>query len=239
MEEDPVPPYEPAQSGNKNTFAFPALQTSLEESMNMEQAQLLTPASATMSIPSSKAISATSSNLDAPAHGGRSTVTTRRSQNYHGLYTQPVSSSRPRRPLPCRTPSPARCYSPPSCRSSPPRHLSSQHCSPPNRYYMHRSPSLDHRPIRCCSLTLPNNALDTLQGRNRPVMPEVRIIQTQELHRIVQDMDTGISALVLVMQVSSSQMGLDLSALMRPTIPESHQERLSTARHTPRSIEGS
>jgi hypothetical protein len=239
MEEDPVPPYEPAQPGNENTFAFPTLQTSLEESANRGQAQSLTPASATVSIPSSEAVSATSSNLDAPARAGRSTVAARRSRNYHGPYTQPISSSRPRRPPPRRTPSPVRRYSPPPRRSSLPSHLSSRHYSPPNRSYARRSPSPDHRPIRRRSPTPPDNALNTLRGRNRPVVPEVRIIQTQELHRIVQDTDTGISALVPVMQVSSSQMGLDLSALMRPTIPEGRQERLGAARYNSRSIEGS
>ena len=55
-------------------------------------------------------------------------------------------------------------------------------------------------------------------------VPSVRIIQMQELHHIVQDTDMGISAIVPVMQVSSSQMGLDLSALMRPAIPEGRSQ---------------
>jgi hypothetical protein len=69
-------------------------------------------------------------------------------------------------------------------------------------------------------------------------VPEVRIIQTQQVQRIVQDTDTGMSALVPIMQVSSSQMGLDLSALTRPANPESRRERLGAA-HYSRSIEGS
>lgn len=239
-EDDPIPPYEPTQPGNENTFTISTLQTSLEESANAEPAQSLTPASASMSIPSSKAVSATSSQLDVhSSRAGRSTVAARRSRNYQGPYTQPVSSSRPRLPRIHRSPSRTRHYSPPPSRhASPPRHGSSRRYSPQNRDYNRCSLSPDRRPMRRRSPTPPYAVSDTIRGRNRQVVPEVRIIQTQEVQRIVQDTDTGMSALVPIMQVSSSQMGLDLSALTRPANPESRRERLGAA-HYSRSIEGS
>ena len=241
MEQDPVPPYEPVQTTNENTFTTSMLQTSLVESANVGQTQSLTPASATVSIPSSEAVSATSSNPDITApRARRSTVAAQRSRNYHGPYTQPISSSSRARPFPPRrAPSPVRRYSPsPPRRYSPPRHTSSRRYSPPGRSYSRRSPSPNRMPTRRHSPSPPNAALNTLRGRNMPNVPGVRIIQTQELHRIVQDTDTGISALVPIMQVSSSQMGLDLSALMQPANPEGRPGRQGIARNTPRSIEG-
>ncbi len=241
MEVDPVPPYEAVQPAGENTFTTSTLQTSLEESANVGQTQSLTPASATVSIPSSEAVSATSSNPGNTApRVRRSTAAAQRSRNYHGPYTQPTSSSSRSRPLPPRrSPSPVRRYSPsPPRRSSPPRYISSRRYSPPSRS-SRRSPSPNCRPTRRRSPTPPSAALDTFRGRNMPNVPEVRIIQTQELHRIVQDTDTGISALVPVMQVSSSQMGLDLSALMRPANPEIRSGRQGTTRNMPRSIEES
>ena len=65
-----------------------------------------------------------------------------------------------------------------------------------------------------------------------PNVPGVQIIQTQKLHHIIQDMDTGILALVPVTQVSSSQMGLNLLAPMQPSDPEGQS-------HVPSLIEGS
>ncbi len=233
--EDPVPPYEPVQCEGEATFTTSALQMSLAEPANIRQAQLSTPTSTTTSMTSSKAISAASSNPDVSApRTRRSTVAARRSRNYQGPYTQPASSaSRSRRPPPQRSPSPTRCYSPlPSHRRSPIRNVSPRHYSPPSRHYSQHSPLLDCRPMRHRSPSPPNTTLSTIRGRNMPNVPGVRIIQTQELHRIVQDTDTGISALVPIMQVSSSQMGLDLSALMWPAIPEGRSQ-------VSRRIEGS
>ena len=51
-------------------------------------------------------------------------------------------------------------------------------------------------------------------------VPEVQIIQTQELHCLVQDMDTVILVLIPIMQVSSSQLGLELSTFRQPLDPE-------------------
>lgn len=106
MEEDPVPPYKPVQAANEGTFVTSALQTSLVEPADVGQAQSLTPASATVSIPSSEAISASTSNPDATApRARRSTIAAQRSRNYRGPYTQPISSSSRARP-PHRAPSP-------------------------------------------------------------------------------------------------------------------------------------
>ena len=65
MEEDPVPPYEPVQHEGEAAFTTSALQMSLVEPTNTGPAQLSTPNSAATSMPSSEAVSATSSNPDA------------------------------------------------------------------------------------------------------------------------------------------------------------------------------
>ena len=227
MEQDPIPPYEPVQREGEAAFATSALQMSLVEPANAGPAQLSTPNSVAMSMPSSKAVSATSSNPDAAVpRTRRSTITARCSRNYRGPYTQPASSSsRSHLPPPQRSPSPLRHYSPlPSRRHSPVRNVSPRCYSPPTRHYSQRSPSPVCRSICHQSPSPPNATLGTIRGRNMPNVPSVRIIQMQELHRIVQDTDTGISAIVPVMQVSSSQMGLDLLALMRPVIPEGRSQ---------------
>ena len=148
------------------------------------------------------------------------------------IYATHFSSSRSHLPPPRRSPSPLRHYSPPpSSRHSPVHNVSPRRYSPPTRHYSQRSPSPVRRSIRRRSPSPPNATLGTIRGRNMPNVPSVRIIQMQELHRIVQDTDMGISAIVPVMQVSSSQMGLDLSALMQPAIPEGRSQ-------ISRSIEG-
>jgi hypothetical protein len=121
----------------------------------------------------------------------------------------------------------------------PVRHASSRHYSSQERLYQRRSPSPDYDQIRRRQPSPPIATLDPLRGRNVARAPGVRIIQTQEQHRIVQDTDTGISALVPILQVSSSQMGLDLSALMRPSVPDSQPGRIGPSSRAPRPIQSS
>ena len=229
MEEDPAPPYVQTESAAGAVFATSALQGSLEEPPSTTQPLLLTPTSTVESIPSSEAVSAASSStpdvtLPRPR---KSTVAARRSRNYRGPYVQPASSSsssRSRPPFARRSPSPRRY--------SPPRHATSRAYSPARRQSYRRSPSPGYGQIRRRS--------PSPRGRGLPIVPGVRIIQTREQHRIVQDTDTGISALVPVMQVSSSQMGLDLSALIHPSIPEGPRGRIGPQGYThPRPVEGS
>ena len=224
---------------NKSSFTTSTLQSSLAEPANSSQTLTSTPISVTTSMPSSEAVSATSSNPDASVPCARkSTVAARQSRNYQGPYTQTasVSSYRPCSTPSHQSPSPPRHYSPPPRHHSSTHRVASRHYSPPDCPYTRRSPSPNYQ---CCSPSPPPSTLSSVRRRSIPNIPGVRIIQTQELHRIVQDMDTGISALVPVMQVSSSQMGLDLSALMRPSIPEGHVERLSAPGRAPCPIEGS
>jgi hypothetical protein len=233
--EDPVPPYAPAEPETGNIFTTSSLQVSLEDSAGDSgvQPQALTPASVTASIPSSEAVSAASSAPEPAATRRRkSTVAARRSRNYLGPRTQPgssSSSSHSRPPFSRRSPSPRH--------HSPSRYASSRRYSPPSRQSYRRSPSPGRSQVRRRS---PSPPFGSYPGRSLPGAPGVRIIQTREQHRIIQDTDTGISALVPVMQVSSVQMGLNLSALMQPVNPENPRGRISPGNHSPpRSIEGS
>ena len=235
MEEDPAPPYVQT-APEAEAFTTTALQVSLEEPAGGVLPQALTPTSAVESIPSSEAVLAASSTQDLGAPSTRrSTVGARRSRNYRGPYVQPASSSsssRSRPPPSRRTPSPRR--HPPS------RSASSQQYSPPGRHSFRRSPSPSYSPRYRRSPSPPAAAMGPLRGRSLQGAPGVRIIQTREQHRIVQDMDTGISALVPIMQVSSSQMGLDLSTLMQPVIPEGARGRIGPQGYAPlRPIEDS
>ena len=102
---------------------------------------------------------------------------------------------------------------------------------------------------RCCSSspnyqrasqwlpTPPTVALSTYHGGSLPESARVTIIQTLEQQQIVQDMETRISAIVQVMQVSSSQTGLDLATLMQPIYPEPSRRSSGLHFHPPRSLE--
>jgi hypothetical protein len=236
MEEDPAPPYVPAEPEAGTAFATSALQVSLDDPAGSTPPLALTPTSAVDSIPSSEAVSAASSSAPdiAAPRARRSTVGARRSRNYQGPYVQPTSSSsssQSRRPPSRRSPSPRRY--------SPPRHAMARPYLQTNRYPPRRSPSPGYRHNRQRSPP-PAATTEPYRGRGLPNTSGVRIIQTREQHRIVQDTDTGISALVPVMQVSSSQMGLDLSALMQPVIPEGPRGRLGPQGYAPpHSIESS
>lgn len=147
-------------------------------------------------------------------------------EHYHAIVTiNPTtsSSSCSRRPPQPRSPSLTHHHLPPSSRCHSPlplRNLSPRWYSPPS------GPCSRHLP------SLPNMALCTIQGRNMPNVPGVRIIHTLEPCCIIQDMDTGISVLIPVMQVSSSQTGLKLLALMQLSDSEGWS-------CVPHSIEGS
>ena len=236
MEEDPAPPYVSTEPRAGESFSTTALQSSLEEPASGAQPQLRTPSSVVESIPSSEAVSAASSAPDVTAPRTRkSTAAAQRARNYRGPYTQPASSSsssRSRPPLSRRSPSPPRRY-------SPPRRGSSRQYSPPRRPPYRRSPSPSRGQMRRRSPSPPAAAMRAHQGRNLPGAPGVRIIQTREQHRIIQDTDTGISALVPVMQISSAQMGLNLASLMQPVNPEEQRGRIGLQDHAPRSIDDS
>src|ERR1700733_8172861 len=121
MEEDPVPPYVPAEPETGGAFATSTLQVSLEDPVSSSPTQALTPSSAVESIPSSEAVSAASSSTPEITRARRSTVAVPRSRNYRGPYVQPASSSsssRSRAPT-RRSPSPRR-YSPPRRSSARP-----------------------------------------------------------------------------------------------------------------------
>ena len=136
------------------------------------------------------------------------------SQNYHRLYVQPAPpSSTHRHPFPQRSP------------------------SPPNHHRYCQSPLPNYQQIHQQSPSPPAATTSVYRRRNLPRAPGVRIIEAQEQHRIVQDMDTGISVLVPVMQVSSLQMGLDLLTLMRPVNPEGFWSQISSQSYTPHSME--
>src|SRR6266852_3382602 len=91
VEEDPIPPYEPMQLDTEGTFATSLLQLSLMEPASNLQTLSSTPASATASMPSSEALSATSSNPDISApHPRRSMVAAQQVRDYHRPYTQPT-----------------------------------------------------------------------------------------------------------------------------------------------------
>lgn len=150
MEQDPVLPYKPRQSESEATFATSALQILLSEA-NAGLVQSLTPVSTAVSMPSSEAASAMSSNPDASVPRTRkSTVTARCSRNYQGPYTQPTSSSSCPHCLPMwRLPSPDRHYSPPPSRHHSPPHNYSPRCHlPPNRQVSRHSLLPDRRPTR-------------------------------------------------------------------------------------------
>ena len=234
MEEDPVPPYVPAEPETGGAFATSTLQVSLEDPVSSSPTQALTPSSAVESIPSSEAVSAASSSTPEITRARRSTVAVRRSRNYRGPYVQPASSSsssRSRAPT-RRSPSPRRY--------SPPRRSSARPYSSADRPSYRRSPSPGYGQVRRRSPSPPTATMGSYRGRGLPSTPGVRIIHSQEQQRIVQDVDTGISAIVPVMQVSSSQMGLDLSALIQPAMPDSSRGRIGPQGYAPpRSVEGS
>lgn len=235
MEEDPAPPYAQAGTESGTAFATSTLQVSIDEPSSSLQPQTLTPTSAVESIPSSEAASAASSSApDVTAPRPRnSTVGARRSRNYRGPYVQPASasSSSLSRPFPSRrSPSPRRY--PPS-RRSPERPYSSA-----GRQSYRRSPSPGYGQVRRRSPSPPAMYTGPYRGRSLPNTTGVRIIQTREQPRLVQDTDTGVSAIVQVMQVSSSQMGVDLPALMQSAIPEGPRGRIGPQGYAPRPMEG-
>jgi hypothetical protein len=95
MEEDPALPQEQNPPDAGNTFTTTSLQVSLEEAPGSIQPQALTPTSAVESIPSSEAVSASSSAPDiASLRPQKSSVAARCSRNYQGLCNPP-----PRLPL--------------------------------------------------------------------------------------------------------------------------------------------
>jgi len=224
--DEPAPPYLPAEVEVRSTGQSPRLPAPSEEPVGYSGA-----VPPTITIPLITESQPSSSTPDVSTWRPRkSTVAAQRSQNYMGPYTQPIPAAAIT-PLQSSRRPPSRHGYAPTLHNSPRLTPTSLH--QPRR----RSPSPNYRRIRRRSPSPPIAASSIYRGRRSPETANVRIIQTHEQQRIVQDTDTGISAIVPIMQVSSIQMGLDLSALMQPAYSNPSRGPTGFQTHLPRSRE--
>src|SRR6266849_588932 len=224
--DEPAPPYLPAEVEVRSTGQSPRLPAPSEEPVGYSGA-----APPTITIPLITESQPSSSTPDVSTWRPRkSTVAAQRSRHYTGPYTQPIPAAAIT-PLQSSRRPPSRHGYAPTLHNSPRLTPTSLH--QPRR----RSPSPNYRRIRRRSPSPRIAASSIYRGRRSPETANVRIIQTHEQQRIVQDTDTGISAIVPIMQVSSIQMGLDLSALMQPAYSNPSRGPTGFQTHLPRSRE--